>query len=56
MLAPPLRMAQVVPVVECRVLLEAVEMVSLPKVVLACLVGLVANRLVELAVPSSPCV
>ena len=31
-------------------------MVSLPKAVLACLVGLVADRLVELAVQGSPCV
>ena len=31
-------------------------MVGLPKVVLACLVGLVADRLVELVVPCSPCV
>ena len=45
-----------VPVVVCRVLLEAVGMASLPKMVLACLVGLVAHRLVELVVSSSACV
>ena len=53
-LAPPLGMAQAVPVVWCHVRWEAVGMVGLPKVVVACLVGLVACRLVELVVQGSP--
>ena len=55
-LAPPLGMVQVEPVVVCLVQLEAVGMASLPRMVLACLVGLVADLLVELVVSSSACV
>ena len=55
-LAPPVKLVQVEPVVVCLVQLEAVGMASLPRMVLACLVGLVAHRLVELVVSNSACV
>ena len=53
-LAPPVEMVQVELVVVCLTQLEAADN-SLPRMELACLVGLVAHLLMELAVSSSAC-